>query len=128
MWRKVKKFNSTNEKRSTGGARQMQQLCLPQEECYILKGTVSRDFLPLVFSIKVFLLVPKDMPIKDFNFFANIRKVIQLLRCIASVNNTSEAGIAGVVETGEKFLTGVVDTGKLCFYCFRVLCRCQRRR
>ncbi len=34
-----------------------------------LKGTVSRDFLTLVFFIKQLLLVPLDMPKKDFEFF-----------------------------------------------------------
>ncbi len=34
-----------------------------------LKGTVSRDFLTLVFFIKQLLLVPLDMPRKDFEYF-----------------------------------------------------------
>ncbi len=34
-----------------------------------VKGTVSRDFLTLVFFIKQLLLVPLDMPKKDFEFF-----------------------------------------------------------
>ncbi len=34
-----------------------------------LKGTVSRDFLTLFFFIKQLLLVPLDMPRKDFEFF-----------------------------------------------------------
>ncbi len=33
----------------------------------VFKGTASRDFLPPVFSIRVFLLVPKDMTRNDFD-------------------------------------------------------------
>ncbi len=34
-----------------------------------LKGTVSRDFLPLVFFFKQLLLAPVDKPSNDFDFF-----------------------------------------------------------
>ncbi len=34
-----------------------------------LKGTVPRDFSPLVFFFKQLLLVPVDMPSNDFDFF-----------------------------------------------------------
>ncbi len=40
-----------------------------------LKGTVSRDFLTLFFFIKQLLLVPLDMPKKDFNFFLLFKKL-----------------------------------------------------
>jgi hypothetical protein len=48
--------------------------CLAQSDIRMsarlcLKGTVSRDFLTLVFFIKQLLLVPLDMPKKDFEFF-----------------------------------------------------------
>ncbi len=39
-----------------------------------LKGTVSRDFLTLVFFIKHLLLVPLDRPRKDFEFFRKFEK------------------------------------------------------
>jgi hypothetical protein len=35
----------------------------------MLKGTVSRDFLPLVFFFKQLLLAQVDKPSNDFNFF-----------------------------------------------------------
>jgi hypothetical protein len=34
-----------------------------------LKGTVPRDFLPLVFFFKQLLLAPVDKPSNDFDFF-----------------------------------------------------------
>jgi hypothetical protein len=36
---------------------------------WVVKGTLSRDFLTLVFFIIQFLLVRVDMPRKDFEFF-----------------------------------------------------------
>ncbi len=71
-----------------------------------LKGTVPRDFLPLVFFFKQLLLAPVDKPSNNFNFFLNIRGDIRLFQCFAGVNNTS----------------------KWHFYCFRELHRCQQHR
>ncbi len=36
---------------------------------FALKGTVSRDFLPLVFYFKQLLLAPVGKPSDDFDFF-----------------------------------------------------------
>jgi hypothetical protein len=41
----------------------------PNKKERSFKGTVSRDFLTLVFFIKQLLLVPLDMSKKDFEFF-----------------------------------------------------------
>ncbi len=71
----------------------------------VLKGTVSRDFLPLVFFFKQLLLAPVDKPSNDFDFF-RIFGDIRLFQCFAGVN----------------------DTGQWHFYCFKELHRCQRHR
>ncbi len=43
------------------------------------KGTVSRDFLTLVFFIKHLLLVPLDTPRKDFKFFRIFEELIEFV-------------------------------------------------
>ncbi len=45
----------------------------------VFKGTVSRDFLTLVFFIKQLLLFPLDMPRKDFEFFRIFKKLFVFL-------------------------------------------------
>ncbi len=66
---------------------------------------MPRDFLPLVFFFKLFLLGSRHAQ-KRFRFFFIIHRDIRLFRCFAGVN----------------------DTSKWHFYCFRELHRCQRHR
>jgi hypothetical protein len=52
----------------------------PQEmETNLIKGTVSRDFLTLVFFIKHLLLVPLDTPRKDFDFFRIVEELFEFV-------------------------------------------------
>jgi hypothetical protein len=44
-----------------------------------IKGTVSRDFLPLGFFVKHLLLVPLDMPRKDFGFFRIFEELFEFV-------------------------------------------------
>ncbi len=57
----------------------------------LVQGTVPPDFSPLVFFFKQLFLAPVDKTSNDFNFFLNIRGDIRLFRCIAGVNDTSDA-------------------------------------
>ncbi len=45
----------------------------------LIKGTVSRDFLTLVFFIKHLLLVPLDMPRKDYEFFRILEELFEFV-------------------------------------------------
>jgi hypothetical protein len=102
----------------------------------MLKGTVLRDFLPLVFFIKLFLLGPVDMPRNDFNFFRLFAEIFDyfgaspvsmtpakhaftVLESFTGVNDTSKKLFTGVIDTGEHAFAGVNDTGEAC------ICRCQ---
>ncbi len=67
----------------------------------VFKGTVPRDFLPLVFFLQTVPPGPKRHAQKRFRFFLIIRRDIRLFRCFAVVNDTGNACIAGVVDTGE---------------------------
>ncbi len=69
------------------------------KSCYI-KGTVPRDFLPLVFFFKQLLLAPVDKPSNDFDFFRIFAEIFDYFN----------------------------DTGKWHFYCFRELHRCHWHR
>ncbi len=55
------------------------------------KGTVSRDFLPLVFFFKLFLLGPVDMLRNNLDFF----------RLFADIFNYFGDSLASVIDTGE---------------------------
>ena len=79
-----------------------------------LKGTVSREFLLLVFFHESVSLKPLSIPIGPFRMFSKIRGDIRSSRFATGVNNTRGTGgkiAVGVVDTGGKFAAGVVDTG-----------------
>ncbi len=112
-----------------------------------LKGTVPRDFLPLVFFFKLFLLGPGDMTRNDFDFFRLFAEIFDyfgaspvsmtpamhaLPVALTPVNNSSPVSttpvsdtftvlesFTGVNDIGKKLLTGVIDTGEAC------ICRCH---
>jgi hypothetical protein len=68
---------------------------------YLLKGTVSRDFLLLVFFMNQFPPSPRVLHLDRIEFFSKIRGDIRESRCTTGIN-----------DTGGKFATGVVnDTG-----------------
>ncbi len=77
-----------------------------------LKGTVRRDFLPLVFFFKQLLLAPVDKPSNDFNFFRKFADIFDyfgaspVLTTPVSDTFTVLESFTGVNGTGKKFLTG----------------------
>ncbi len=103
-----------------------------------LKGTVPRDFLPLVFFFKQLLLAPVDKPSNDFDFFQIFAEIFDYFGAshacmhalpvsLTPVNNslpvsttlvsdtfTVLESFTGVNDTGKKFFTGVIDTGEAC--------------
>jgi hypothetical protein len=91
----------------------------------LFKGTVPRDFLPLVFFFKLFLLGPGDMPRNDFNFLRLFAEIFDYFGAspvsTTPVSDTFTVleSFTGVNDTGKKLLTGVIDTGKAC------ICRCH---
>ncbi len=106
----------------------------------VLKGTEPRDFSPQVFFVKLLLLVPVNMPRKNFDFvqkffelFANFSALpvsttlvkfalpvsLTPVRNYSPVSTTpiSDAftvleSFTGVNDTAEEVLTGVNDTGE----------------
>jgi hypothetical protein len=89
----------------------------------VLKGTVPRDFLPLVFFLKLFLLGPGDMPRNDFDFFRLFAGIFDYFGALpVSTTPVSDTftvleSFTGVNDTGKKLLTGVIDTGEACHRC-----------
>ncbi len=104
---------------------------------WLFKGTVPRDFLPLVFFFKQLLLAPVDKPSNDFDFFRIFAEIFDyfgtspvsttpamhaLPVSLTPVNNFFPVSLVSdtftVLESftgvNEKFLTGVIDTGKAC--------------
>ncbi len=87
-----------------------------------IKGTVSQDFLLLVFFMNQFFPAP-EYPIRIFsNFLENFWRYLQVKvhhRCLATgisdlplISTTPATNFAtGVNDTGCKFATGVNDTG-----------------
>ncbi len=116
--------------------------CCPLKKKRVLKGTVPREFLPLVFFFKQLLLVQVDKPSNDFDFFQIFAEIFDYFGAspvsttpamhalpvsLTLVNNsfpvsttpvsdtfTVLEGFTGINDTGKKFLTGVIDTGKAC--------------
>ncbi len=86
----------------------------------LFKGTVSRDFLPLVFFFKQLLLAPVDKPSNDFDFFQIFAEIFDYFSAspvsmtLVSDTFTVLKSFTGVIDTGKKFLTGVIDTGEAC--------------
>jgi hypothetical protein len=95
-----------------------------------LKGTVPRDFLPLVFFFKQLLLASVDKPSNDFDFFWIFAEIFDYFGASpVSTTPVSDTftftvleSFTGVNDTGKKFLTGVIDTGKA------GIRRCQQHR
>ncbi len=89
-----------------------------------MKGTVSRDFLLLVFLMNQFPPA-SEYPIRTISNDSKIRGDIRKSRCTTSVNDTVAnlpslsttpganfaTSFASVFDTGGKFATGVNDTG-----------------
>jgi hypothetical protein len=79
-----------------------------------IKGTVSRDFLLLVFFMNQFPPSPRVFDLDRFEFF---RKFAEIFACQGAplVSRTPVANFsttfASVVDTGGNFATGVNDTG-----------------
>ncbi len=94
-------------------------------EMCIFKGTVPRDFLPLVFFFKQLLLAPVDKPSNDFDFFRIFAEIFvyfgapPVSTTPVSDTFTVLVSFTSVNNTGKKFLPGVIDTGEAC------ICRCQ---
>jgi hypothetical protein len=87
------------------------RLCKPA-----FKGTVSRDFLLLVFFMNQFFLSPTVFQKDRFHFFSKIRGDIFKSRCTTGIFDNGSpkkisTSIACVVDTGGKFATGVNDIG-----------------
>ncbi len=90
-----------------------------------LKGTVSRDFLLLVFSMNQFPPSPRVFHLDRFKFFRNFAEIFasqgappvsaapvaNFSSIFASVVDTGSKFANGVNDTGVKFAAGVVDTG-----------------
>jgi hypothetical protein len=86
----------------------------------IVKGTVPRDFLPLVFFFKQLLLAPVDKSSNDFDFFRIFAEIFDYFGAspvsTTPVSDTFTVleSFTGVNDTGKKFLTVVTDTGEAC--------------
>ncbi len=75
-----------------------------------LKGTVPRDFLPLVFFFKLFLLGPGDMPRNDFDFCRLFAEIFDYFGASPVSMTPAKHVFAGVNDTGNACIAGVVDT------------------
>jgi hypothetical protein len=74
-----------------------------------LKGTVSRDFLLLVFYESV-CPQPQSIPLGPFRIFSKNRGDIRKSRCTTGINDTGGKFANGVNETCGKLATGIKDT------------------
>jgi hypothetical protein len=95
------------------------------------KGTVSRDFLLLIFFMTQFPPRPKEsITFRPFRIFSEIRGDISESRCTTGINNTGgkfATGVnntggkiaAGINETGDKFATSISNTGGKFLHHFR---------
>ena len=81
---------------------------------WALKGTVSRDFLLLVFFMNQFPPRPRVLHLDRFEFFRKFAEIFAS-QGAPPVSATPVANFstifASVVDTGGKFATGVNDTG-----------------
>ncbi len=84
-----------------------------------LKGTVSRDFLLLVFFHESVSPQPQSIPFKPFRNFSKIRGDIRESRCTTGINDTGGKIAAGINDAGGKFATGISHAGGKFFYHFR---------
>jgi hypothetical protein len=80
-----------------------------------IKGTVSRDFLRLVFFMNLFPPHPRVFRLDRFEFFRKFGAEIFTSQGAPPVSATPAANcytiFASIVDTGGKFATGVNDTG-----------------
>jgi hypothetical protein len=80
----------------------------------MFKGTVSRDFLLLVFFMNQFPPSPRVFHLDRFEFFRNFAEIFAS-QGAPPVSTTPVANFssifASVLDTGGKFATGVNDTG-----------------
>jgi hypothetical protein len=89
-----------------------------------LKGTVSRDFLLLVFFMNQFPPSPRVSHLDRFEFFRKFAEIFAS-KSAPPVSTTPVANLppvgkiaAGISDTGGKFATGVSDNGgKFCHRC-----------
>jgi hypothetical protein len=70
------------------------------------KGTVSRDFLLLVFSPQ-----PQSIPLGPFQIFSKIHGDIHKSRCTTGINDTGGKFASGVNYTGGKIAISINNTG-----------------
>jgi hypothetical protein len=78
----------------------------------ILKETVSRDFLLLVFFMNQFPPQPQSIPLRSFQIFSKIHGDIRNSRCTTGINDTGGKFFHQFrYHCGGKFVTGVNDTG-----------------
>jgi hypothetical protein len=73
---------------------------------HVFKGTVSRDFLLLVFFTNQFPPLPQSIPLGPFQIFSKIRGDIRKSRCTTGINDAGGkfvTSFASVVDTGGKF-------------------------
>jgi hypothetical protein len=103
------------QKTGTSGSRKGQRSTLNEKNsCYLVKGTVSQDFLLLVFFLNQFPPPPPPpqiIPFRPFRIFSKIRGDIRESRCTTGINDTSGKFATGINDTGGKFATGVSDAG-----------------
>ncbi len=68
-----------------------------------VKGTVSRDFLLLVFFMNQFFPQLQSIPLGPLQIFSKIRGDIRKSRCTTGINYISGKFATGVNNTGGKF-------------------------
>ncbi len=85
-----------------------------------LKGTVSRDFLLLVFFMNQF---PPSIPFTPFQIFSKIPGDIRVSRCTTGINDTGGKFVTSISDTGGKFF---LHFCLRCWYRRQICHRCQR--
>jgi hypothetical protein len=76
-----------------------------------LKGTVPRDFSPLVLFFKQLLLVPISKHRNDFDFFRIFAEIFYFSGASPVSLTPVMHDVTGVNDTGKECINGVVDTG-----------------
>ena len=111
------------QKTGTSGSRKGQRSTLNEKNsCYLVKGTVSQDFLLLVFFLNQFPPPPPQIiPFRPFRIFSKIRGDIRESRCTTGINDIGGKLATGVNYTGGKYATGInnasENSGKICHWC-----------
>ena len=72
-----------------------------------VKGTVSRDFLLLVFLMNQFPPSPRVLHLDRFKFFRKIRGDNRKSMCTIGINDTGGKFATGVNDTGSKIAAGI---------------------